>query len=368
MKWKEQLLSLTPYQPGKSIEEVKKQFGLTEITKLASNENPFGCSKAASEALQQDLSFYALYPDGYAQALRDTLSSFLQVKPTQLIFGNGSDEIILMISRALLGPGINTVTSAPTFPQYKHNAIVEGAEIREAPLRDGGFDLEKMLELIDENTAVVWICTPNNPTGVYVPEDELVAFIQKVPEDVLVVIDEAYCEYTTAEDYHDSVQLVERFSNVIALRTFSKIYGLASLRIGYGIANENIIQGLEPVREPFNANRFAQAAAIAAVGDQTFIESCKDANRKGLEQFYAFCDSRNLNYYPSQANFILIDFEADADEVFQYLLEKGYIIRSGKALGFPTAVRVTIGSEQQNAGVISSMGQYLEEKAALEPK
>ncbi|QVY60166.1 histidinol-phosphate transaminase [Cytobacillus gottheilii] len=359
MKWKEQLLSLTPYQPGKSIEEVKKQYGLAEITKLASNENPFGCSQAASDAMQKDLSYYALYPDGYAQELRDTLSSFLKVKPSQLIFGNGSDEIILMIARALLSPGTNTITSAPTFPQYKHNAIVEGAEIREAPLKNGGFDLDKMLELIDENTSVVWICTPNNPTGVYIPEKDLIAFIEKVSEDVLVVIDEAYCEYTTAEDYHDSVKLVERFPNVIALRTFSKIYGLASLRIGYGIANEKIIRGLEPVREPFNANRFAQAAAIAAVGDQSFIENCKEANRKGLEQFYTFCKNRNLKYYPSQANFILIDFAADADEVFQYLLEKGYIVRSGKALGFPEAVRVTIGSEQQNEGVISAMEQYL---------
>lgn len=361
MKWKQQILNLTPYQPGKSIDEVKKQYGLSEITKLASNENPFGCSPKASEAIQQPSAFFALYPDGYATNLREALAGHLGVNQDQLIFGNGSDETIMMLSRALLSPETNTVMATPTFPQYKHNAIIEGAEVREVPLKEGQHDLENMLAQIDEQTAIVWVCSPNNPTGTYIPNDELVSFISKVPEDVLVVLDEAYCEYTTAEDYHDSIKIVEAFPHVIALRTFSKIYGLASLRIGYGIAQAPLIRALDPVREPFNANRFGQEVAIQALSDDVFIEKCRQENRSGLAQFYQFCEENGLDYYPSQGNFILIDFAVDGNRVFQSLLEKGYIVRSGQALGFPTAVRVTVGSKEQNDGVIQAMAQFLSE-------
>lgn len=364
MKWKEQLLDLTPYQPGKSIDEVKKQYGLDEIIKLASNENPFGCSEKVLAAMDQFPSFFALYPDGYASELRSTLTSYLKVNEEQLIFGNGSDEIIQMISRALLGPDTNTIMAAPTFPQYKHNAVIEGAEFREIPLINGEHDLNGMLNAIDENTAVVWICSPNNPTGNYVSETELVPFLEKVPEDILVVLDEAYYEYVVAEDYYNSIDFLNHFPNLIILRTFSKIYGLASLRIGYGIGTPQTIRALEPVREPFNVNRFAQAAAIAAIKDQQFIEECKVKNKEGLEQFYAFCKEHGLKYYPSHGNFILIDFNIDGNKVFQFLLERGYIVRSGKALGFPTSVRVTVGSKEQNDGVMKAMSQFLNKNAA----
>ncbi|MCM3180154.1 histidinol-phosphate transaminase [Cytobacillus horneckiae] len=365
MKWKEQLLSLKPYQPGKSIEEVKRQFGLNEIIKLASNENPFGCSPKATAAISQPSTFFALYPDGYATKLRQALAADLNVEPEQLIFGNGSDETIMMLSRALLTPETNTVMATPTFPQYKHNAIIEGAEVREIPLKDGEHDLNAMLKAIDEKTAIVWLCSPNNPTGTYIPADKLREFMLLVPEDVLIVLDEAYCEYTTVNDYHDSIELVKDFPNVIALRTFSKIYGLASLRIGYGIAQRELIQAMEPVREPFNANRFAQEVAIHALNDKAFIENCRLTNQEGLAQYYQFCEEEGLSYYPSQGNFILIDFNVDGDEVFQFLLEQGYIVRSGQALGFPTSVRVTVGSPEQNEGVIKVMKQFIQERASL---
>ena len=364
MKWKEQLLNLTPYQPGKSIDQVKKEYSLDKIVKLASNENPFGCSEKVLFTMNQSPSFFALYPDGYASELRTALAGHLSIQEDQLIFGNGSDEIIQMISRALLSPETNTVMAAPTFPQYRHNAVVEGAEIREIPLIDGGHDLDGMLAAIDENTAVVWVCSPNNPTGNYVNESSLLSFLQKVPRDVLVVLDEAYYEYVIAEDYYNALDLIRKFENLIVLRTFSKIYGLASLRVGYGIADPQTIKALEPVREPFNVNKFAQAAAAAAIGDQNFIEECRQKNREGLEQFYTFCEAHELEYYPSQGNFILINFNADSNEVFQFLLEKGYIVRSGKALGFQGFVRVTVGSKEQNDGVISAMKQYLAKQAA----
>lgn len=365
MKWKERLLHLTPYQPGKSIDEVKKQYGLDKITKLASNENPFGCSERVHAVINQSSSNFPLYPDGYASDLRDAMANHLHISPEQLIFGNGSDEIIQIISRSLLGAGMNTVMAAPTFPQYKHNAVIEGAEIREVPLKNGEHDLEGMLAAIDEATAVVWVCNPNNPTGHYLPENCLKSFLEKVPADTLVVLDEAYYEYVVAEDYCESLELLNQYPNVIILRTLSKIYGLASLRIGYGISQPEIIRALEPVREPFNVNRFAQLAATAAIEDQEYLENCKQKNRQGLEQFYSFCNENGLEYYPSQGNFILIDFKTDGNEVFQFLLERGYIVRSGKALGFPTSVRVTVGSKEQNEGVLKVLGQFLPEKAAI---
>lgn len=359
MRWKEQILELTPYQPGKSIGEVKRQYGLEKIVKLASNENPFGCSPKVVESIREFAASLALYPDGYATDIRGALSSKLGVKPTELIFGNGSDENIQIISRALLRPGYNTVMAAPTFPQYKHNAVIEGAEIREVPLIDGEHDLEGMLSAIDEKTNVVWLCSPNNPTGAYIKESQLVSFLERVRKDTLVVIDEAYYEYVVAEDYYQSLELVKQFENVIVLRTFSKIYGLASLRIGYGVANEKVIRALEPAREPFNTNTFAQIAAIAALEDQEFVESTRQKNREGLIQFYQFCDENGLDYTPSQGNFILIDFKVDGNKVFQFLLERGYIVRSGTALGFPTSVRVTVGSKEQNNGVIEVMKEFI---------
>ncbi|MDQ0197514.1 histidinol-phosphate transaminase [Neobacillus ginsengisoli] len=360
MRWKEQLLTLTPYQPGKSIESVKKQYNLDKIVKLASNENPFGCSGKVLSALQLNLEGMPIYPDGYATNLRDSLAAFLQVEPEELIFGNGSDNLIQIISRALLHPDAGTVMATPTFSQYKHNAVIEGAIIKEIPLNSGNHDLDGMLKAIDEKTNVIWLCSPNNPTGTYIPEDALLSFLEKVPPHILVVLDEAYFEYVVAEDYYNSISLTRRYPNLIVLRTFSKIYGLAALRIGYGVANPEIIKALEPAREPFNVNSIGQAAAITAIEDSEFVEICKEKNRKGLELFYQFCKKHQLEFYPTQTNFILIDFKVDGDTVFQYLLEKGYIVRSGKALGFPTSVRITVGSEEQNEGVLKVLSEFLQ--------
>jgi histidinol-phosphate aminotransferase len=360
LKVKEQLLTLSPYKPGKPIEEVKREYGLQEVIKLASNENPYGCSPNVKAAIEAELENIALYPDGYSAALREKLAKHLRVNEKQLIFGNGADEVIQIISRALLSPGTNTVMATPTFPQYRHNAIIEGAEIREIPLIDGDQDLQGMLNAIDENTRVVWVCTPNNPTGTYVNEETLLPFLDKVPSSVLVVLDEAYYEYVSAPDFPKSVSLLDKYPNLMILRTFSKVYGLASLRIGYGIANEELLQQIEPAREPFNTSRMAQAAASAALDDQEFVENCKRLNKEGLQQFYEFCQQHQLHYYPSEANFILIDFGRQGDEVFQYLLERGVIVRSGNALGFPTSVRITVGSKQQNEKIISLLKQFIQ--------
>ncbi|WP_050615425.1 histidinol-phosphate transaminase [Bacillus testis] len=360
MKWKEKIIGLQSYQPGRTINEVKQAYGLENITKLASNENPYGYSPTVRKALQEGTTQFELYPDGAASSLKKALSDYLQLPTEQIILGNGSDDLLSIISRSLLQPGNNTVMANPSFSQYKHNATVEGAEIREVPLVDGKHDLPAMLEAIDEDTAVVWVCSPNNPTGVYITSEELTAFLDDVPRDVLVVLDEAYREYVTAEDYPDSLELIKRYPNLIAVRTFSKIYGLASFRVGYGYGNLDIISQLEPVRQPFNVNTLGQAVGEIALGDQDFIKDCREKNRKGLEQFYSFCEREGLHYFPSQANFILMDVKADANKAFEYLMSKGYIIRSGQALGFPTYIRVTVGSAEENEGFLEQLQGFLE--------
>lgn len=356
---KQRILGAPVYQPGKPIDDVKREFGLTEVIKLASNENPFGCSPKAKEAIAAQLDTLAIYPDGASLQLRWELAEFLGVKPEQLIFGNGSDEVVQMIARAYLEEGTNTVMATPTFSQYRANAIIEGAELIEVPLKNGVHDLEAMAAAINGQTRVVWVCNPNNPSGTIVTRDELEAFLQKVPKDVLVVLDEAYYEYVVDPAYPQTVPMLKQYPNLIVLRTFSKIYGLAALRIGYGIASEEIIGHLDHVREPFNTSTLAQAAARAALKDQAFVEECRKRNREGLKQLTDRFDEWGLSYFPSQTNFVLVDLQQDSDEVFRRLLEQGIIVRSGRALGFPGYQRITVGSAEQNEKVLQALGSIV---------
>ncbi|TFE03082.1 histidinol-phosphate transaminase [Jeotgalibacillus salarius] len=355
---KDQVKKLTPYKPGKTVDEVKKELGLSEIIKLASNENPYGCSKRVGDELK-NLSDYAIYPDGGGSVLRNSLTDLYQLAPEQFILGNGSDEVIQMISRAMLDSSKNTVMATPTFPQYKHNAVIEGAEVIEVPLVEGHHDLDAMARAVNKDTAVVWVCSPNNPTGVSISEKDLKGFLDQIPDSVLVVLDEAYYEYVTAEDYYDSLKLIESYSNLIVTRTFSKAYGLAGFRVGYGIAQPELIQSLEPVREPFNTNSLAQRAAAAALKDQSFILYCKEQNRIGIEKFERFCKEYGLNFFPSQGNFILVHFNQDADELFEALMKKGIITRSGQALGYPKSLRITIGTDEQVDKTLKAISEII---------
>ncbi|HET7521921.1 MAG TPA: histidinol-phosphate transaminase [Bacillales bacterium] len=363
MEAKQQLKNLSPYKPGKNVEDVKKELGLKRIVKLASNENPFGSSPQVSRAIEQELKGFHVYPDGYSAVLRKNTAEFLGISEDQLIFGAGSDEVIQMLCRTYLTPGSNTVMAEPTFSQYKHNAVIEGAEIREIPLKNGRHDLEKMAEAADEHTKIVWLCMVNNPSGEYIRHSELTSFLQKVPSSVLVVCDEAYYEYVVAEDYADTLSVIEQYPNLVITRTFSKAYGMASLRVGYGIAHPSVITALETVRPPFNTTRISQIAAAAALQDQNFIEKCRQVNRDGINAFYRFCDAFNLSYYPSQGNFILIDFARSGDEVFEYLLTNGYIVRTGTALGYPNAVRITVGNREQTEEIIQCLSNWLKKQA-----
>jgi histidinol-phosphate aminotransferase len=358
MKVKQQLLSLKAYSPGKSIDEVKREYGLSKIVKLASNENPFGCSPKVREALVSLADQFALYPDGAAYALRQKVAKHVGADPEQLLFGSGLDEVIQIISRALLEEGTNVVMAKPTFSQYHHHAVIENAETREVPLKDGVHDLEAMFAQVDENTKIVWICNPNNPTGTYVNEAELVSFLNRVPKTALVILDEAYYEYATAEDYPNTIALLKQYENLMVLRTFSKAYGLAAFRIGYAVGRAEFIQQLEVTRLPFNTSSVAQVAALAALDDAEFLGNCIRQNSDGLKQYYTFCEKYNIKYYPSQANFVFMEV-GDGNEVFQRLLQKGYIVRSGAGLGLPNGIRVTVGTQEDNAQVLSLLEEVL---------
>lgn len=361
MKPKKQIVSLPAYQPGKSMDEVKADYGLKEVVKLASNENPFGYSSKVKTALLNGLDDLHLYPDGANRELRKALSKKMDIEEDQLIFGMGSDEVITMITRTFLEKGTQTIMATPTFPQYRSNAITEGATIVEVPLKNGNHDLDQMNKAITEETKVIWVCNPNNPTGTIINEEELVQFLDQVPTDILVVLDEAYYEYVTDDNYPSSIKLLDRYSNIIILRTFSKAYGLAALRIGYGIAKADVIDLLNRVREPFNNTTLSQIAALAAVHDQDFINECKIKNTNGLKQLYQGFDELGLSYYPSQGNFVFVDVNRPAGPVFQKLLEKGIIVRSGTALGLPTGLRITVGNEKQNAQVLEELTRILQE-------
>ncbi|MCP8968760.1 histidinol-phosphate transaminase [Ectobacillus ponti] len=358
---KKQLSTLKAYSPGKTIDEVKRQYGLTKIVKLASNENPFGSSPKVGEALAELPGKLALYPDGAAYALRQKTAGHLGVQPEQLLFGSGLDEVIQMVSRALLEKGTNVVMAKPTFSQYRHHAIIENAELREVPLKDGVHDLEAMLAQVDENTRIAWICNPNNPTGTYVSKEEVQSFAARVPKTTLVIVDEAYFEYASAPDYASALELLPDYENLMVMRTFSKAYGIAALRMGYAVAHADLIGQLEVARLPFNTSAAAQVAALAALEDQQFLQNCVAANQEGLQQYYDFCEKHGLKYYPSQGNFIFMEVGKPGDEVFQQLLQKGYIVRSGGGLGLPEGIRITVGSKEENEEIIAVLEQVVQE-------
>ncbi|MCD1260234.1 histidinol-phosphate transaminase [Paenibacillus athensensis] len=361
MQPKQSIIHLPVYQPGKPMEEVKRELGLTEVIKLASNENPFGSSPNAKAAVEAEIANISLYPDGGTVELKAAVAEVLGVESGQLIFGAGSDEVILMIARAFFVPGDETVMASHTFPQYKHNSEIEGAICVEVPLKEGTHDLEAMLAAVNDRTKIVWICNPNNPTGTMNTTAEIRSFLDRLPANVLVVLDEAYCEYNTSAEYPNSLELIGQYPNVVALRTFSKIYGLASLRIGFAIGPVDVIRTINQVREPFNTSRFAQAAAIASIRDQAFVESCRQANTEGLAYLSEQFARLGLTAYPAHGNFVMVDVGRPAGPVFQSLLRKGIIVRGGHQLGFPTSIRVTIGSREQNGKFIAALEQVLSE-------
>mgnify|MGYP006276186877 CR=1 FL=1 len=356
---REEILSIKPYIPGKPIEEVKRELGLDEVIKLASNENPLGASQAAIDAMQKAAEDVHIYPDGNVYRLRKKLSAKLGVGEKELIFGNGSDEIVIMLGQAFMEPNDEIIMAETTFSEYRFSANIMGGEIVQVPLKDYTHDLDAMLEAVTEKTKMIFVCNPNNPTGTMVGREEVEEFLAEVPDDILVIFDEAYSEYATSQDYPETIDYLADYDNLIILRTFSKIHGLAGLRIGYGIADEELISYLDRVRQPFNIGALAQQAALASLDDEEHLKQSVKYNEQGKEYLYEQFEELGLDYVPTETNFILVDVERDNNEVFQEMLERGVIIRSMDSYGYDTKIRVTIGLPEENKRFIKELKRVI---------
>ncbi len=347
---------IAPYLPGKPISELARELGLAEadIVKLASNENPLGPSPRALAAAQDALHDMALYPDGAGFALKAKLAERFGVDTQQIVLGNGSNDVLDMAARAFLSPGTSSVFAQHAFAVYPIATQTVGAQGIAVPARDYGHDLAAMRSAIREDTRVLWIANPNNPTGSFLPWAEIEAFLASVPPQVLVVLDEAYGEYLPTDDRADTLAWVERFPNLLISRTFSKAYGLAGLRVGYGIAHPAVIDLLNRVRHPFNVNAPALAAAEAALDDVEFLLRSYALNSAGMAQLVAGLKALNVETVPSKGNFLLAKV-GDAARINQALLKQGVIVRPVANYGLPECLRVSVGLAGQNARFLEAL-------------
>jgi histidinol-phosphate aminotransferase len=351
---------IRPYKPGKPIEEVIKELNLKgEIIKLASNENPLGTSPLALRAMKAALNDSFLYPDDNCFYLRKKLAESLGYEQENIIVGNGSVEVLPLITLAYLGPNHSAIVSQGSFIWYKIAVKIADGELTEIPQIEYRHDLKSMLKAIKSNTRLVFIDNPINPTGTIVTKEELDAFFNQVPDHVLVVLDEAYYEYIDHPDYPNSSKYFHERKNIVILRTFSKIYGLAGARLGYGIANGTIISNLMKLRISFNVNRISQHAGIAALDDHEHVKRGRDVNEAGKAFLYDAYKKLGLKYVPTYGNFILVDFNKDSQIVFEALQKNGIIARTIKEYGFPNALRITIGTEEQNRRLIKTLKNIL---------
>jgi histidinol-phosphate aminotransferase len=357
------LKNLPVYQPGRPIEEVARDLGLPadSIIKVASNENPFGPSPLAIAAMQKVLASLNLYPDGNAFYLKQKLAAKLGVEPANLVLGNGSNEIIEFVGHALLAPGDDVVVSQFCFAVYPIVTKLFGANLITVPAKNYGHDLPAMLRAITPQTRIIFVANPNNPTGTLAPREEVIRFVNDVPDDVLLVMDEAYIEFL--DDAVDLVSLVRLGArkNLILMRTFSKIYGLAGLRIGYGIGNPEFIVALEKIRQPFNINLLAQTAAFAALDDAEHVRKTRQNNFAGLEFFERAFRDLKLEFVPSHANFILVRV-GEGQQIFEAMQKQGVIVRPMGGYQLPEWIRISIGTPQENERCLGALKTTLDKK------
>lgn len=353
---------LRPYEPGKPLEELEREYGITDAVKLASNENPLGAGSKARDAVRTCLAELARYPDGSGFQLKAALSRKLSVTPEQLTLGNGSNQVLEIIARAFVLPENEVVFSQHAFVVYPLVTQAIGANAVVTPARNWGHDLAAMAATINERTRLVFIANPNNPTGTWVRASDLERFLERVPPHVLVVVDEAYFEYVSEADYPNCIPWVERFSNLIVTRTFSKVHGLAGLRIGYSVSTPQVAEVLNRVREPFNTNSLGLTAAMAALEDETHVTRSVGMNREGMEQLARAFGDMGLTYIPSVANFITVDVGRPGAQVYQALLHEGVIVRPIANYGMPNHLRVTIGLPEENRRFIEALRKVIRER------
>jgi histidinol-phosphate aminotransferase len=351
MQLREDLRDLKPYTPGKLM---------PGALKLASNENPLGPSPLALKALRAAADSVHVYPDGAAAALREAISTSLGIASDQILLGNGSDEVLTLIAGAYIRAGDNAVTADVTFSEYHFAVRLFGGSMKFTALKDGAFDLSAVNQAIDSNTKMVFLCNPNNPTGGYFSAEVLEAFLAGVPPSILVILDEAYFHYVEASDYPDSLKILKRFPNLLVLRTFSKIYGLAALRVGFAVASPEVVQQLAVVKQPFNVGTLGQVAAKAALGDTAFVERSRCVNREGAQFWKTELNRLGLFFYPTQANFVAIRVRRNAQTVFTAMADAGVTIRPMTSFGLSGWIRITIGTPGQNRLCLEALEHALD--------
>ena len=353
------ILKIASYVPGKSIEEVEKEFGAKRWTKLASNENLLGPSPKAIAAIRKELSKIYLYPEGPCTVLRKALAKKFAISEKMVVISNGADNLILMIANAFVNEGEEVLMATPTFSVYTNATQIMGGKAIKVKLKDFTHDLESMLKKVNRKTKLVFICNPNNPTGTTISQESFNYFLSKLPKHVIVVLDEAYGDFAEDVFHPNGLDYIREKRQVIVLRTFSKVYGLAGLRIGYALGREDLVSCLYQVRDPFPVHRLAQVAVVAALNDEDHVIKSIQLVYEGKRYLYKELDKMGLSYVPSQANFIFIDFEKDSGEISQAFLREGIIIRPGKVWGYPTSARVTIGRMEDNQKFIKALKKIL---------
>jgi histidinol-phosphate aminotransferase len=353
------ILKIVPYIAGKSIEEVEKELGAKRWIKLASNENLLGPSPKAIEAIRKELATIYFYPEGPCTLLREALAKKFWLSERMVVISNGADNLIHMIANAFVNEGDEVVMADPTFPVYTNVTQIMGGKVVKVRLKDYTHDLNGMLKKVNRKTKLIFVCNPNNPTGTIVSQEALNQFLDKLPAGVIVILDEAYGDFAEDAFYPNGLEFVKDKRQMIVLRTFSKVYGLAGLRIGYAVGREDLVDCLYQVRDPFPVHRLAQAAAVAALNDQEHALRSIQMVYEGKRYLYKELDKIGMPYVPSQANFVFIDFERDSNAIFQALLREGIIIRPGKTWGYPTCARVTIGRMKDNQRFIKALRKLL---------
>jgi histidinol-phosphate aminotransferase len=352
---KKSVLNISPYIPGKPIEEVQREHGIKNVIKLASNENPLGPSKLAVNAMKKKLGSVNLYPESSAYYLRKALARKLKVNGDMLVFGNGSNELLNLIAGAFVEPGEEVMFSALSFIVYPIAADTAGGVQIQIPHREFRHDVDGFIKRLSPKTKLVYLCNPNNPTGAIITKAEFEKFMSAVSPKTIVALDEAYFEFVDDPDYPDGIKYLARYPNLIVLRTFSKIYGLAGLRIGYGIAGPDVTGIIERVRPPFNANLLAQYAAEAALRDKKHVEKTIESNAEGRKYLYSEFSKLGIEYVKTHANFIFVKFKSNSKVVFEALLKEGVIIRPQ----FDSFARITIGTMKENIKLVKSLKKIL---------
>jgi len=365
--------NLKPYLPGKPIEELERELGVSNTLKLASNENTLGPSPFAIKAMQDAIKQVDLYPDGNGFVLKQKISEKFNVDINHVTLGNGSNDILDMIARVFLDKEREAIFSEYAFAVYPIATQAVGATARIAKSLDAdhdenpyGHDLSAMEALINDKTSVIFIANPNNPTGTWLKSEELHQFINKVPKHIIVVVDEAYCEYVGAAEYPNALEWLIQFPNLIVTRTFSKAYGLAGLRVGYAVCNKQITDLLNRVRHPFNVNTVSLLAATAALDDEAHLQKCVETNTLGIKFWREACQYRGLDYIPTVGNFITIDFEQDAMPIYEGLLREAVIVRPIANYGLPNHLRISISTLEDNQRCLDALDKVLQELDALD--